>query len=134
ISSVNWAVFSALSRRGLKEHPATRMMFYVMTFGWLFSSILFVSGPGPREIPKLTLNGWMGVAFLGVFCSGLAYIAWYDALQALPTGQLGAFLYLEPPVAVIVAAFILTEQVTWAALLGGAIILFGVWLVNRRQL
>ena len=31
ISSVNWAVFSALSRRGLKAHPATRMMFYVMT-------------------------------------------------------------------------------------------------------
>lgn len=133
-SSINWAVFSALSRSGLKEHPATRMMFYVMTLGWLFSGILFLSGPGLSEIPQLTLNGWMGVAFLGVFCSGLAYIAWYDALQALPTGQLGAFLYLEPPVAVIVAAFILSEQVTWAALLGGAIILFGVWLVNRRQL
>ena len=132
ISSLNWAVFSALSRRGLKTHPATRMMFYVMTFGWLFTSILFFAGPGPREIPQLTFNGWLGVAFLGVFCSGLAYIAWYDALQVLPTGQLGAFLFLEPPVAVVVAAIILAEPVTWAALLGGGIILFGVWMVNRK--
>jgi len=132
ISSVNWAVFSALSRRGLKTHPATRMMFYVMTFGWLFSTILFFFGPGTGEIQQLTFDGWLGVAFLGVFCSGLAYIAWYDALQALPTAQLGAFLYLEPPVAVVIAAIILSETITWAALLGGAIILFGVWLVNRK--
>ena len=133
ISSVNWAVFSALSRHGLKTHPPARMMFYVMTFGWSFSSILFFTGPGIKEIPQLTFNGWLGIAFLGVFCSGLAYIAWYDALQALPTAQLGAFLYLEPPVAVIVAALILAEPITWAAILGGGIILFGVWLVNRNH-
>jgi drug/metabolite transporter (DMT)-like permease len=132
ISSVNWAVFSALSRRGLERHPPARMMFYVMTLGWLFTGILFFAGPGIREIPQLTFNGWLGVTFLGVFCSGLAYIAWYDALQALPTAQLGAFLYLEPPVAVIVAALILAEPFTWAAMLGGGIILFGVWMVNRK--
>ncbi len=133
ISSFNWAVFSALSRHGLKAHPATRMMFYVMTLGWLFTGLLFFSGPGLQEIPQLTLNGWLGVSFLGIFCSGLAYIAWYDALQILPTGQLGAFLYLEPPVAVVVAALLLAESITWVALLGGGIILFGVWLVNRNH-
>lgn len=133
ISSVNWAAFSALSRRGLASHPATRMMFYVMTLGWLFSSVLFFSGPGLGEISKLSLDGWMGVGFLGIFCSGMAYIAWYDALQALPTAQLGAFLYLEPPVAVVVSALILSESITWVALLGGGIILFGVWLVNQKQ-
>jgi len=131
-SSANWAVFSALSRRGLKTHPATSMMFYVMTFGWLFSTILFLPGPGLGEIQQLTFDGWMGVTFLGVFCSGMAYIAWYDALKNLPTAQLGAFLYLEPPVAVVVAALILGETINWAALLGGATILFGVWLVNRK--
>jgi drug/metabolite transporter (DMT)-like permease len=94
---------------------------------------LFFLGPGLAEIPQLTFNGWMGVAFLGIFCSGLAYIAWYDALQVLPTGQLGAFLYLEPPIAVVVAILILNEAITWAVLLGGAIILFGVWLVNRNH-
>jgi len=133
ISSFNWAVFSALSRRGLQKHPATRMMFYVMTFGWLFTSIAFLAQLKWVEIPSLTRDGWLGVTFLGILCSGLAYIAWYDALQVLPTGQLGAFLYLEPPVAVVVAAIILAEPATWAAILGGGIILFGVWLVNRRS-
>ncbi|MBN2146730.1 MAG: DMT family transporter [Anaerolineales bacterium] len=130
ISAPNWAVFSTLSRRGLQRHPAARMMFYVMLAGWLFTSLLFFAGPGIAEIANLTWHGWLGVGFLGVFCSGVAYIAWYDALQVLPASQLGAFLYLEPLVAVIVAALLLSEPILVASLLGGGIILAGVWLVN----
>ncbi len=131
ISALNWAVFSALSRRGLKTHPATLMMFYVMSFGWLFISILFFARQNISEIGKLTINGWFGITFLGVFCSGLAYIAWYDALQALTTAQTGVFLYIEPLIAVVVAFFILGEAITSALLIGGAVIILGVWLVNR---
>jgi drug/metabolite transporter (DMT)-like permease len=133
ISAPNWAVFSVLSRRGLQTHPAARMMFFVMTLGWLFTSAwIFGLGPGLREIPKLTPPGWISILLLGVFGSGLAYIAWYDALQALPASQLGAFLYIEPLVTVVIAAIILGESFTFISLLGGGIILFGVYLVNQK--
>ena len=132
ISALNWAVFSTLSRRGLKEHPAGQMMLYVMGFGWLFTSALFFAGPGLTDISKLNLDGGLGVAFLGIVCSGLAYIFWYDGLQAIPASQVGAFLYLEPLVAVVVASAILQEPILLASLLGGGIILLGVWLVNRK--
>jgi len=132
ISAINWAVFSVLSRRGLKAYPASLMMFYVMFLGWLFTSVLFSMGSGLNEISNLTTRGWMGVTFLGVFCSGLAYIAWYDALQVLSTAQTGVFLYIEPLVAVVVAFLVLKEAITVMSMIGGGAILFGVWLVNRR--
>lgn len=131
VSAINWAVFSVLSRRGLKAHPAALMMFYVMSLGWVFISILFFTTTKLSEFGKLTLNGWLGIAFLGIFCSGLAYIAWYDALKALSAAQTGVFLYIEPLVTVVVAFLILGEAITLASLLGGGIIIFGVWLVNR---
>ncbi len=71
------------------------------------------------------------MVFLGVFCSGLAYIFWYDALQALPVAQAGAFVYLEPFVTLVVAALVLGEVVTLVSLLGGGVILLGVWMVQR---
>jgi len=131
ISAPNWAVFSVLSRQGLRKHPAARMMLYVMGLGWLFTSALFFTGPGLAEIGQLTFNGWLAVGFLGIACSGLAYIFWYDGLQAIPAAQVGAFLYLEPLVAVAVAALVLGEAILAASLVGGLIILLGVWLVNR---
>jgi len=131
ISAPNWAVFSILSRRGLQQHPATRMMFFVMCFGWLFSTLLFFTGPGFSEIARLSRDGWLAILFLGVVVSGLAYITWYDALKAIPASQIGVFLYFEPLVAVVVAAAVLAEPLLLASLLGGGIILLGVWLVNR---
>ncbi len=133
LSAPNWAVFSTLSRRGLQRYPAAQMMFYVMASGWLLTSVLFFLGSGPGEIHNLTWEGWLGIAFLGIFCSGLAYIFWYDALKALPVAQTGAFINLEPLVTVIVAALLLGEPVILASVLGGAIILLGVWLVNRPK-
>jgi drug/metabolite transporter (DMT)-like permease len=133
LSAPNWAVFSILSRRGLKRYPATRMMFFVMAFGWLFTSILFIAGGGFHQWSNISAKGWLGIGFLGIFCSGLAYIFWYDALKALPAAQAGAFLYLEPFVTVIVAALLLGEPLLGSSLLGGAAILLGVWIVNRQK-
>ncbi|MDX1379318.1 MAG: DMT family transporter, partial [Anaerolineales bacterium] len=133
ISAVNWAVFSALSRSGLKRLPATHMMFYIMTFGWLFTSLWFFSTSNLSLIAQISWNGWLAIIFLGVFCSGIAYIFWYDALQTLPVAQTGAFLYIEPIVTVIVAAVILNERLLLATILGGMTILIGVWLVNRTK-
>jgi drug/metabolite transporter (DMT)-like permease len=109
------------------------MMLYVMALGWLFTSVLFLSGPGLSEVAHLSTDGWLAVVFLGVVCSGLAYIFWYDALQAVAASQVGVFLYLEPLVAVAVAAVILAEPLLWASLLGGGSIMAGVWMVNRPR-
>ncbi len=133
VSAPNWAIFSVLSRRGLQKYPATLMMFYVMAFGWLFSSVLFFAQGGLNQIGQIPWDGWVGITFLGIFCSGLAYIFWYDALQTLPVAQTGAFLYFEPVVTVIAAALILSERMYLATLLGGVLILAGVWLVNRKK-
>lgn len=132
VSALNWAVFSALSRRGLRQYPATLMMFYVMAFGWFFISLLFLNGPGLREIANLNREGWLGISFLGIFCSGFAYIFWYDALQKLSVAQAGVFIYFEPLVTVVVAAYVIAEPLLLASLIGGVAILLGVWLVNRQ--
>ena len=45
VSAVNWAVVSVLSRRGLKTTSASLFVFYMMLFGWLFTSALIYRSP-----------------------------------------------------------------------------------------
>jgi drug/metabolite transporter (DMT)-like permease len=132
ISSVNWAVFSILSRRGLKSHPSTVMTLWIMITGWLFTSATFVAGRYYTEFPLLDWHGWVVIIYLGIFTTGLAYIAWFDALSQLPAAQTGAFLFVEPLTSMVVAANVLGEKVTFVSVLGGAVILVGIWMVNRQ--
>jgi drug/metabolite transporter (DMT)-like permease len=115
LSAPNWAVFSVLSRRGLRRYPAALMIFYVMALGWLFATGLFLAGIGGLLGPALAglrLDGGLAVLFLGLLCSGVAYVWYYDALERLPASLVGTFLYLEPLVTVGVAAVVLGEAVT----------------------
>jgi len=43
-----------------------------------------------------------------------------------------SLLFLVPVIAVIMGYLILGEQPTMASLLGGAVVIGGVWLVSRR--
>jgi len=132
ISALNWAVFSILSRPLLKHYSATRFTFYIMLFGWLLSSLQFLAGAKWIELGKLSPDGWLSIIYLGVFCSALAYIFYNDGLKLLPISQVGAFLYLQPLVATLLAALLLSEEIMFATLAGGGLILLGIWLVNRN--
>jgi drug/metabolite transporter (DMT)-like permease len=131
ISAINWAIFSVMARPALQRHSAIKVTFYILLFGWLFTSLQFLSGRHWHEFSQLTTTGWSAIAFLGIFCSALAYIFYNDGLQSLPASQVGAFLYLEPLVATLVAAVVLSEQIVLATVAGGALILLGVWQVSR---
>jgi drug/metabolite transporter (DMT)-like permease len=130
-SAPNWAIFSVISKSVLKRYQPTIMMTVVMTVGWLMLLPFFIASSGPGQIAHITAAGWAGILFLGVACSGLAYIFWYDVLHAADASSVASFLYLEPIVTVIVASIVLDEAIVPATIIGGAIILFGVWLVSR---
>jgi len=132
LSASNWAVYSAASRPVLQKHSAIKVTFYMVFFGWLLSSFQFVAGRHWSEFGQLSMNGWISILFLGVFCSALANIFYNDGLQYLPATQVGIFLYLEPLVATLIAAGLLSEEIMLATLFGGGLILAGVWLVNRN--
>lgn len=133
ISAVNWAVFSVLSRRGLMRNRPAFQMFYVMLLGWLLTTVLFGIGYRFQGIGHLSTPGIVSLLFLGIACSGFAFIFWYDALERLDASHLGVFHYLGPLFTVAVAATVLGEKIQPGTMIGGAIIFLGIWLVNRER-
>ena len=138
MSALNWAVFSILSRKSLRRHASTNLMLHVLFLGWMmtcvagFGTSLLHHQPIFSQMATLSIEGTSSILFLGLLCSGFAYIFWYDALKHLPATQVGVFLYVEPLIAMIVAYILLDEQMTMIALLGGGLILLGVYLVNKK--
>jgi drug/metabolite transporter (DMT)-like permease len=75
----------------------------------------------------------LAVAFLGLLPSAAGFVAWGYAVARLPIATATAALYLVPPVALLVAFVWLGERPAPAALVGGAIGVAGVVLINRNR-
>lgn len=84
-----------------------------------------------RPPAGLSPAAWLAVLYLGLGCSVLAYLLWQSALRHLDASQAVSFLNLIPVVGVASAALALGETLLPGQLLGGALVLLGVWLVAR---
>ncbi len=93
--------------------------------------VLFTSGFKPfiSLPPKIII----ALIFLGVFCLGLAYWFWTEALRRKPAAKVGAYIYLEPLSTMAVAPFVLNESITVFHILGGGLVILGVWLVEKKS-
>ena len=131
LSALNWAVFTVVSRGFLSRHRPAPMMFRVMASGWLMTTVFFLVSGAWSPIAGLDAGWLAAVLFLGVFCSGLAYVFWYDALKSLPASRAGVLMYLNPASATVVAVAGLGEPLSVSVVTGALLITLGVWQVNR---
>lgn len=130
-STLNWAIFTAIGGGTIRELGSTRAITGSMLAGWILLTPLWVVRRGWEEYAALPASGWVAVLFLGLVCSGLAYLAWYEAMRRLPTTSVSAYLYLEPLVTLLAAVAWLGEPVAVTTITGGLVVLLGVYLVQR---
>ena len=130
LSVFTWGFFSVLSRKALQRTPPELGLAYALTFGWLFSTIPFLLSGGAAEVAAISGKAWANILFLGLICSALAYLFWYEALQTLPASEVGVFLYVNPVVTLILSVILLGETVTISMVVGGLLVFAGVWCVN----
>lgn len=74
------------------------------------------------------------IAVMGLSSSLLGFLLWNYAGVVVPTERLGLFLYLIPVVSVVVGTQFLKEALSAQILLGGVLIVVGVWIASRSEL
>jgi drug/metabolite transporter (DMT)-like permease len=130
-SAVVWAAYSILGKGLSTRRPAIVTTAWGMTFGWLALAAAFVAQRGWTDLGAVSCSGWITVILLGVASTGLAYGLYFYALSTAEAALAAALQYFEPLITMVFAAWLLQEPWTAAMLAGGALILLGVWLVDR---
>jgi drug/metabolite transporter (DMT)-like permease len=132
-SALTWTAFTVGGRGFLSRFRAPAAITPIMIVGCLTTFPFTFLKWQWNILLHLSLSAWMGILFLGVFCSGLGYLFWYSALEKDDLNLVGMYLYLEPLVTLIGAYLLLNEEVQWVSLMGGGMILFGVYLATKRS-
>lgn len=126
ISTINWAVYSVLGHRTIRELGPRLATSGSMLFGAAMLAPVFVAKRGWTELPRLTTTGWSALLFLAVCCSALGYLFWYGALERVEVTRVAALLYAEPLVTFVAAALLLGERVSAVVIVGGVLVLSSV--------
>lgn len=132
-SAFTWGVYSMVNKKISLSYSPLMTILYL----FIMMAIIII----PFNLNKETVNSvihlssisWVAVSFLGLFCSGIAYVIWAYALREMESTKVGAFLYFEPFVTVIAAWVLLSETITLLMLASGIIITIGVFMVNKKD-
>ena len=117
------ALFARNSMLGVTAFTFFAGTLAALPFGWHLPQALAAA-----SAPRIAALLWLGIAptFVG-------YLAWNMAVHRASASRVSSFIYLSPPIALLIGWLWLHEIPNALILVGGAITVSGVVLANARR-
>lgn len=130
LAAVSTAGYFIVSKRGLRTYDPLQWTAYTI---WAGTLPMLAFAPGlARQLPDAAPSATFAVVYLGVFPAAIAYVLWSYALSRMPASLLSTFLYLSPVLAMLVAWFWIAEVPQPLTIVGGAVAIAGVIVVQTK--
>lgn len=151
VAMISWGVYSILIDKA-NEKGYSPMLVIRRAFFWAIVFMLPLLAWGATDSGFYAMDGsfsvtldtkanierfmnpmnWINLGFLGIFASALCFVLWNAACKSLGVVKATIGLYLTPIIGVVFAALFLGETITIMEVVGGAIIIAGVALANKK--
>jgi drug/metabolite transporter (DMT)-like permease len=132
VATVCWGAYAVLSLPLLRRYSPLVVASYTMLFGGL--------GALPLALPGFLDAGWadasgralVALAYSTLLVAAFGFWAWQRGVSQIGANRVLIYQYLITLVGVAAGVVLLGESLTANKVLGGAVILLGVYLARRR--
>jgi drug/metabolite transporter (DMT)-like permease len=134
-ATVSWAVGTFISPRlRMPRDPLASTGLQMLAGGLVLTGIALATGEAAHlDLAAYSARSLAALAYLVVFGSLVAFTAYTWLLQHAPVSQISTYAYVNPVVAVVLGAIVLSEPITPSVMIGAAIIVAAVaFIVNRE--
>lgn len=128
----SWAAYTLISRKVLETLSPIIASTYGILWGFAFLSIGAIREFKDIDWMLLDWRVWTSVFYLGAFGTVLAFVWYYQGIQAVGPSRTAIFTNLVPAFGVLFSATLLGEPILISMVVGGLIAVLGVSLVNKK--
>jgi len=127
---LSWAAYTLIGKRLLAGMSPLVATTYAALCGTAMLAVVTALA-GDLALPPPTWQAWLAFVFLGVFGTGIAFVWFYEGVRRLGAARTAVFINLVPVFAIVLGVLLLGERVDASMVVGGLIVVAGVWLLNR---
>jgi drug/metabolite transporter (DMT)-like permease len=131
VAAVTYAVGVVAQKPLLRRLPGLQVTFTACAIGAV--ACLPWAGALVADLGTAPAGSVVGMVYLGVVPTALAFSTWAYALSRMDAGRLGVTTYLVPPLVILLSWVLLAEAPPPLALAGGVVCLAGVAVSRRRS-
>jgi drug/metabolite transporter (DMT)-like permease len=136
IATFTWALGTLYTKKkAISYNPYFSLGLQMLLSGFFLTLFTQLTSTATVQaaVPFLSIpwQSWLAIAYLVTFGSVISFVAYLFALQNLPTTQVSLYAYVNPVVAVLLGWMLFNEDMTIFIVVGGGIVLCGVFLVNE---
>jgi drug/metabolite transporter (DMT)-like permease len=130
LSATVYSVAMVAQKIVLGRIPALQMTWLACLIGTV--ACLLFAGALIRDLSVAPTLQILGVIYLGLVPTALAFSTWAYALSHTSAGKLGVTTFVVPPITILLGWLFLNEVPPMLAIVGGAFSLLGVAIARRR--
>ncbi len=128
--TIGFSVYTVLAKKVALQYDTISMNTFCNLAGAILVLPLAVHQGIHLQWSSVGWIGWTGLAYMVLVSSVAAYLIYFWALRHVNASRLAMFTYVEPPLATLLGVILLGEKLTSMLLLGGGLILAGVYLAE----
>ena len=130
-ASLAYAIGNIYNRRNVRGLPPLIPAVFQVTFALLIVGVIALVVEHPWEA-RPDAQAVFSVVWLGIFGSGLAYVAYFRLLGRWGATRTSLVAYLLPIVGIALGFLVLQESIDSTLVLGTGLVIAGVAVVNAR--
>jgi drug/metabolite transporter (DMT)-like permease len=126
-----YAMYIVLIKPLVARYHTMTILKWVSFFGFLFILPFTVKGIFDMDLPAVSFHAWLGVGYVVVFNSFIAYLLINFALKTVEASMVSFYTYLQPVIASVMSVSLGKDIVTLPKIVAAVLIFGGVYLVSR---
>jgi drug/metabolite transporter (DMT)-like permease len=131
--AIAWSSYTLMGKKLLQGVPALTATTYTSCAGLVLLWAAALAFEPAQSVMALRGDVYSAIAFLGLGATVLAYVWYFKGVAALGAGTAASYISLVPVFGVLSSVLVLNETIDSSLLLGGAIAVAGVMMMNRAR-